>query len=80
MQTATSTTYSVMFYVSESSQFTFQFTAADGFTDAFAIAFAEAVRGLTWPAGATPSIAATKQVREDDVYQADVAVASPSFT
>jgi hypothetical protein len=80
MQPFISTTYSIRVYATEGAQFNFEFTPADGFTDSFAIAFAEAVRGLTWPAGLTPTVTADKTVREDDVYQADLTAASPSFT
>jgi hypothetical protein len=80
MQTYTGTTYSVRVYAGEGAQLDFEFTAADGFTDDFAIAFAEAVQGLTWPTGLTPSVTASKTVREDDVYQADLGATPPSFS
>ncbi|MFE2832155.1 hypothetical protein ACFXI6_14075 [Streptomyces mirabilis] len=80
MQAFNSTTYELRIYASEGAQAVFQCTAADGYTDTFMIAFTEAVKGLTWPTGQTPTITLSKTAREDDYYTVDLSASTPAFS
>lgn len=80
MQTFDSTTYELSVYASEGAQTVFKCDAAGGYTDAFMIAFARAVKALSWPTGQTPTVSLSKTLRGDDYYTVDLSAATPVFT
>jgi hypothetical protein len=80
MQTFDSTTYELSVYASEGAQASFKCDAEGGYTDAFMIAFAQAVKALNWPTGQRPTVSLSKTTREDDYYTVDLTAGTPAFT
>lgn len=57
------------------------FGTASGADDAFILALASAIKGVTWPSGEAPvQVQATKNVQNDVTYSGDLATSPATFT